>query len=375
MKYSLKCSENRLIAWVCGGVEQAITSCLRGALPEAKGSGDLQVAKYLKYSNMKKDFLILVAAVIFAAFGCGNRQAGSSADAAIVEVDESWFGVYSYVTPPFTSNSGFTLSYSYCLEIMPDSCIFTGIGIQLYFILRCSVKETAPDVLTVSFHSLIDGGGFYFSKPDFLKLYRRDGKYYFNSPYIEYVDDNLNSTFNIDIEVVRNGENPQPAFVDDSGFEDFAPSDFANFYFSDDLKNWAEEWLLIEVEADEGRYFVSASDWDDVICKRYADDSYSNIQICTFPNANLQQVYDIVKKKISDLKDELPDENLQYGNLSNDDDDDDDDDNGGGNVIVTYTYKEQKHLQVKLRYNGGETTVEIIEKENETKSLIIYSPD
>ena len=39
MKSYLKCSENRLTAWVCGGGEQAITSCLRGALPEAKRKG------------------------------------------------------------------------------------------------------------------------------------------------------------------------------------------------------------------------------------------------------------------------------------------------------------------------------------------------
>ena len=117
-------------------------------------------------------------------------------------------------------------------------------------------------------------------------------------------------------------------------------------------------------ETSEKEYFVVESDWQGVICKEYQEDGvYTNIQDCTFPNANLQQVYDIVKNKVSDLKTELPANNLEYGNLDDED------------VIVTYTYKEPKHLHVELFYRGGVTTVEIIEKEKETQTKIVYSAD
>ena len=42
MKSYLKCSGNRLTAWVCGGRTQAITPRLCGALPEAKRKGGVQ---------------------------------------------------------------------------------------------------------------------------------------------------------------------------------------------------------------------------------------------------------------------------------------------------------------------------------------------
>ena len=48
MKSYLKCSDIRLIAWVCGGGTQAITPRLRGALPEAKREGSV-MGKMLKY--------------------------------------------------------------------------------------------------------------------------------------------------------------------------------------------------------------------------------------------------------------------------------------------------------------------------------------
>ena len=117
-------------------------------------------------------------------------------------------------------------------------------------------------------------------------------------------------------------------------------------------------------ELSEKENFVTESDWEYVKCRKYQeDDGYTQIQECVFPNANMQQVYDIIKKKVSDLKAELPTNDLKYGDLEN------------GDVIVTYTYKEPKYLQVELSYNGGVTTVEIIEKENVTQSKITYSAD
>jgi len=53
MKSYLKCSENRLIAWVFGGVTQTIASYLRGALPEAKGKGVGVQRAYNKANKLK----------------------------------------------------------------------------------------------------------------------------------------------------------------------------------------------------------------------------------------------------------------------------------------------------------------------------------
>ena len=208
------------VAGKVGGLMDCVFTGLCGALPEAKGKGGVQATKYLKYSNMKKEFLIFVVAVMFAAFGCGSRQAGSNADAAIVEVDESWFGVYSHYSLLHPHSSGVWYSQSADLEITPDTVVFTVDGFHHNFVALCSVEETALDVLTFSFQSLIDGRILTMEQPHLLILYRKDGKYYFNSPYIAFVGDSLDSSFNTDVEAVRDGQNPQPVFFDDIIFED-----------------------------------------------------------------------------------------------------------------------------------------------------------
>jgi hypothetical protein len=135
----------------------------------------------------------------------------------------------------------------------------------------------------------------------------------------------------------------------------------------------AEESELIEnsgEETTESEHFVTKSDWEDLKCKRYyKDDGYTNIQECVFPNANLQQVYNIVKRVDRNLKIELPIENFKYspseaeGLEKN------------GCIEVNYKYKAEKHLFVELSYNGGETYVEIVEEENNARSKITYSAD
>ena len=136
----------------------------------------------------------------------------------------------------------------------------------------------------------------------------------------------------------------------------------------DENNNWVNGSEIVfpleSEEPSEGEYFVTKTGWKGVKCNEYQEDGgYTNIQECTFPNANLQQVYDIVKKKVSDLKAKLPANNLEFGDLEN------------GDVIVTYTYKEPKHLHIELFYRGGVTIIEIIEKEKETQATIMYSRD
>ena len=120
-------------------------------------------------------------------------------------------------------------------------------------------------------------------------------------------------------------------------------------------------------EEETSKYWVVESDWKGVTCKRYDEDGgFTQNQECIFPNANLQQVYDIVKKVDENLKTELPKTNLEYplseaANCS-----------GCG---VDYQYSSEKHLSVKLLYSGGETYIEIIEDENSTQLKITYSRD
>lgn len=129
-------------------------------------------------------------------------------------------------------------------------------------------------------------------------------------------------------------------------------------------KQAEDNFPVAEKESSVDEHYVTESDWKGVKCKKYEKDGdYTIIQECVFPHANLHQVYDIVKKKVSDMKAELPANNLKYGDFDN------------GNVIVTYTYKGPKYLHVELSYRGGETTVEIVEKKNKTQSQIVYSAD
>lgn len=112
-------------------------------------------------------------------------------------VNENWLGSYEYETSPFTDGL-MTIPRVYTLEIMPDSCVFSGIGHQLYFVEKCTIEETAPDVLIISFYQLLDGRSSHYKESYTLKLLRNKNKYYFNSPYI-FKDEESN----IDVEVVR----------------------------------------------------------------------------------------------------------------------------------------------------------------------------
>jgi len=108
-----------------------------------------------------------------------------------------------------------------------------------------------------------------------------------------------------------------------------------------------------------------ASDWKGKKCESYSeDDGYSSIEECTFPKANLRQVYNIVKKMDPNLKAELPLTDIEY--QSNEE---------GGFPNVEYKYKSKKHLLIELFYAGGVTYIEIIENKGYTQSKITYSSD
>ena len=113
-------------------------------------------------------------------------------------------------------------------------------------------------------------------------------------------------------------------------------------------------------EPSEGEYFVTKTDWEGVECNEYQEDGgYTNIQECTFPNANLQQVYDIIKEEADDLKQKLPIANIQYKPHSEWD-------------TVEYLYKSNNHLLITLlsEYMNSKFVIEIIENENNTIAKI-----
>jgi hypothetical protein len=116
-----------------------------------------------------------------------------------------------------------------------------------------------------------------------------------------------------------------------------------------------------EGEDSEKRNFVVKSDWEGVKCKKYYTGYGAPFQKCVFPNANLQQVYNIVKRVDENLKTELPVESFKYSPSEK-----------TGCMEVDYKYKSEKHLIVEVHYGGGTTILEIIEDKNNTHSTITY---
>ena len=78
------------VAVKVGGLTDCVFTGLCGALPEAKGKGGGVQGAYSKAGRgIRKVAIFLVVAAMVAAWGCGSRQTGSSADVAKIEVDES----------------------------------------------------------------------------------------------------------------------------------------------------------------------------------------------------------------------------------------------------------------------------------------------
>ena len=110
-------------------------------------------------------------------------------DANGVEIDESWYGRYEcYIS-----------SVSYTFDIMSDACIFTGDGLQTHFVENCTVEKIAHDMLLVRFHSRIDGFSINEQLPYVIKLFRKDDRYYFNSPRI-FGEENTDTHVYVEIE-------------------------------------------------------------------------------------------------------------------------------------------------------------------------------
>lgn len=96
-------------------------------------------------------------------------------------------------------------------------------------------------------------------------------------------------------------------------------------------------------EGETSPHFINDRDWKGIKCKSYQkDDGYTHIQECIFPDADMTQAYDIIKKIDPNLKASLPLENMEYSPTEND------------CMEVSYTYKTRKDLAIEVNYGGGE---------------------
>jgi hypothetical protein len=129
-----------------------------------------------------------------------------------------------------------------------------------------------------------------------------------------------------------------------------------NYYHFEETESWITHTVKGDCEND--------TDWKGAKCKYYELSDLHGAYEIIFPKANLQQVYDIVKKQNSRLKSELPATDVEYAKSED-------------NETLKYRYISEKYLIIELNLTGGDfgneyEHIEIIEKENETKYRLIY---
>lgn len=123
---------------------------------------------------------------------------------------------------------------------------------------------------------------------------------------------------------------------------------------------------LVKESEWESSDFVTESAWKGVKCSKTPDSfrfkEGTSTHKCTFPNANLQQVYNIMTNKsfISEwsyeyyLRKELPAKNMKFESRD---------------FAVIYTYKKPQHLHIEIVGECGGADIEIIENEDETRYI------
>ena len=114
-----------------------------------------------------------------------------------LKVDKSWYGEYEFATNA-SEEDDWHESGDYSIVIKPDSCIFSAAGYQLYFEELCTIEEKRADVINLYFYKLLEGSSRHDKEPFLGTLFRKDGKYYINSPAL-----NSESVYNVDIEIKK----------------------------------------------------------------------------------------------------------------------------------------------------------------------------
>ena len=122
--------------------------------------------------------------------------------------------------------------------------------------------------------------------------------------------------------------------------------------------------VMNTVSSREPKLFVNETDWEGVECEEYAeDDGYTTIQKCIFPNATMTQIYDIIKQINENLKDTLPQNDIEYIPKVDD------------AIKAYYKYKTTDELLIEIAYQGGVTSFEIMQKDKSVVTKITYSAD
>lgn len=105
---------------------------------------------------------------------------------------------------------------------------------------------------------------------------------------------------------------------------------------------------------------------DGIVISHYTeDDGYTNIFEYTYPDMDMQQVYNQKVRNIEKLlRKELPENNLHY-KIETD------------SIMseVTYTYKDKNHLKIDLFYGGGTTYIEMTRQGKDVKVVEQYCAD
>lgn len=162
--------------------------------------------------------LFFVAGILFIA-GCGGNR-GAQSDTGTFGADsvnirsvpgqteklpyEEWLGIYEYTSPEYTDGL-ITLSQNYTITVTRDTCLFEGIGYQLYFIDLCTVEMNA-DTMIFHYVRTLDGNSYQDIESYWGKLFKKGDAYYINSPVI-FNEDGQN---HVDLEVNRTELNFKP---------------------------------------------------------------------------------------------------------------------------------------------------------------------
>lgn len=97
----------------------------------------------------------------------------------LAEVDESWYGTYGYTIN--ADEEDWRSQHTFAITIRPDSCIFEGVGYQLFFQDLCTIKNESQDTIQLYYYYTLDGSNFNSRDPYLGMLFRKDDKYYLNS--------------------------------------------------------------------------------------------------------------------------------------------------------------------------------------------------
>lgn len=162
-------------------------------------SCNLEIAEYLIGKGCRLSFGE-VSALDLAENECHGELTGFISQYMLdnyhLEVDESWYGEYGYTSG--AEEEDWRSQHAFAITIRPDTCIFQGEGYQLYFQDLCTVENARQDTIELYYYYTLDGSGTNSREPYLGMLFRKDGKYYLNSPALR--DEASNNT---DVEIEK----------------------------------------------------------------------------------------------------------------------------------------------------------------------------